>query len=422
MKRLFRLLKLSTTKDILVNTSGNYLNVGFSALYAFVLFRVMTPAEYGVLSVLFAITYLGANILDFGVTASIYSYLIPLLANREESLKFIKSNFLFQTLLSGIVLIILFILIQPIDRNFLKLHVPMSYFFWAFVSIPFFIWQNFALNILYATKKIVQANLYINIANVLKTLILFFLIFKGIANIENVIITLGVVGQIIFFIPLLTEQKHLIRQFLRSSIEREKIKLRYSLTFFSATQLFNLATRSDLFMLSFYLSKAEVGYYAAAQKIVLSILTSVNSVAQVLSPQFASVKSKGQVLSLVKKGLFYMGLPVGIFILAAVTPKSVYSLFFTDLYVKTDTITRALSLSYIFFALTLVPILFFLYTIKKPIHLLYINLIFFIIVILGCYLLIPIYGVFAPPAVFMIAFLAITAYTAFFFWREYEKL
>lgn len=422
MQKVINVLKLKTTKNVILNTFGNYLNVFFTALYAFVLFRVMTPSEYGVLSVLFGISYVLANILDFGVTASIYSYLPPLMTNRMEALKFIKSNFLFQTVLSGVALIILFIFIKPIDTNFLKLNVPLSFFFWTFLTIPLFIWQNFALNLLYATNQFLKANIYINAANIIKTLILFYLILNGLANIENIIITIGIIGQLIFFALLFTERRYVLKNLITSSFEREKIKLRYTLTFFSASQLFNMASRVDLFLLSFYLPKAEVGFYAAAQKVVLSILTSVNSVAQVLSPQFAAVKSKSEVLKLVKKGFFYMMLPVGIFILAAVTPKFIYTFFFTEAYVKTDILTRALSVSYIFFALTLVPVLFFLYTIRKPIHVFYVNLIFFIIVALGCFFLIPIYGVFAPPAVFLVAFLAATAYIAFFFWKEYRRL
>lgn len=422
MSKILRLLKIPTTLDVIINTSGNYLSVGFTALYAFVLFRVMNPAEYGILSVLFAVAYVLANILDFGVAASIYSYLPPILQNRQETIKFIKANFIFQTVLSTLVLIILFAFIEIIDKYVLKLYVPRSYFFWTFLAIPLLIWQNFFLNILYASKKFLEANIVINISNFLKTAVLFALIYYHAATIENVIITLGVLGQLVFVVLLIKERRHLLREFLEARVERSKVKLSYTLTFFASSQLFNMASRLDLFMLSFYLPHAEVGFYAAAQKVILSVLTSVNSITQVLSPQFSKISKKSEVLSLLKKGLFYMMIPTSIFLLAAITPKFIYTFFFTSKFIKTDEITRLLSISYILFGLTAIPVLFFLYTIRKPIHLLWINIIFFVVVLLGNFYVIPKFGVFGPPMAYLAGFLAATIYIIIFFIREYRKL
>lgn len=422
MSRLMRLLKLRTTIDIVINASGNYLNVFFTALYAFVLFRVLSPAEYGILSVLFGIAYVMTNILDFGVTASIYSYLPPILKDRDEAIKFIKANFIFQTVFSTLVLLFLFIFIDLLDKNVLKLFVPRSYFFWTFLAIPLLIWQNFFLNVLYASKKFLEANIIINISNILKTAVLFILIYYHLATIQNIIITLGVVGQAIFVILIFKDRGELFKKFLAAKFEREKVKLRYTLTFFGASQLFNLSSRLDLFMLSFYLPKAEVGFYAAAQKIILSVITSVNSITQVFSAQFSSATRKSEVVSLMKRGLFFMMIPTFIFLLAVVTPKSVYTFFFTAKFVKTDNITRLLSISYIFFGLTAIPSLFFLYTIRKPMHLLWINIIFFIVVLFGNFIAIQKFGVFGPPLVYLVAFLAASVYIIIFFFREFKKL
>ena len=232
MRRLLHIARLPTTKEVVINTFGNYLNVFFTAFYALLLVRIMTPSQYGVLSVLFAITYLLANVLDFGVTASIYSYLPPILHDRQETYKFIKANFVFQTILSTIAIVLLFIFIQPVDNAILKLHVPMSSFFWTFVSIPMFIWQNSLLNIFFAARKFLIANIALNIANVIKTSILLYFIWQKNATINAIIITLGIIGPLLFIVILVYNRYPDVTRILKTSFDRSSIRLKYTLTFF----------------------------------------------------------------------------------------------------------------------------------------------------------------------------------------------
>ena len=85
LKRILDFIKKPTSKNIIVNTVGNYLNVVFIAFFAFLLVRIMQPSEYGVLSVLLGISYVLANILDFGTTASIYSYLPTMIEKNKQT-------------------------------------------------------------------------------------------------------------------------------------------------------------------------------------------------------------------------------------------------------------------------------------------------------------------------------------------------
>src|SRR3990167_4717529 len=121
LQRLISFIKEPTRKNIAINTIGNYLNVFFIALFALILVRIMTPAEYGVLSVLLGISYVLATILDFGTTATIYSYVPALHAeNNPRLFRFIKSTFFYQSLFSIIVIGILFLTFPYLDRIFFK--------------------------------------------------------------------------------------------------------------------------------------------------------------------------------------------------------------------------------------------------------------------------------------------------------------
>src|SRR3989338_10160866 len=101
IKRLLNFIKKPTSKNIVINTIGNYLNVVFIAFFAFLLVRIMQPSEYGVLSVLLGIAYVLANILDFGTTASIYSYLPTMIEKKHKNIYiFLKSTFYYQSIFS----------------------------------------------------------------------------------------------------------------------------------------------------------------------------------------------------------------------------------------------------------------------------------------------------------------------------------
>ena len=100
-----------------------------------------------------------------------------------------------------------------------------------------------------------------------------------------------------------------------SPIDKKEFRFGYTVTFFVASQFFNLAQRMDLFLLSFFLSKsAEVGYYGLAQKIILTVTASIASITQVLSPQFSKIKTKPEIIKEFKHGALYLLIPAGLFI------------------------------------------------------------------------------------------------------------
>lgn len=406
ISRLFNFVKKPTSRDVIVNTSGNYLNVFFTALFALIFVRILNPSEYGVLSVLFGIAYVLANILDFGTTATIYSYLPPMIEKKASNLyRFIKTIFFYQSLFSAVVIILLFIFFPYFDKVFFKTGAPSWELYLTTFSVLFLIWQNFVLNILYAAKKFLKAGLYLNASNVLKTLIIIFLWLTNNVSIGSIIFTFGIIGPMLFFLLLFFEKKDLVFVLVKTRVAREEFRMSYTLTYFIASQFFNLGTRMDLFLLSYFLLKAEVGYYGLSQKIILAIMTTVVSITQVLSPSFSKIKTKKEVFRQFRSGVMYMLLPTALFLILSVLPNQIFYLFFTQKFAKTAIITHWLALAYILLPFTSLLGLFLLYTVKRPIYILYANVVFFLAITIISYLLIPIYGVYGPIYSIFAAFL-----------------
>ena len=327
--RLIDFIKRPTSKNVVINTLGNYLNVFFTALFALILVRILTPSQYGVLSVLLGIAYVLANVLDFGTTATIYSYLPDLYEKKTYQLyRFIKSTFFYQSLFSFIVIAFLLISFPFLDKVFFKTGAPWWELALTAFSVLFLIWQNFLQNILFAAKKFVKTNLYLNLANIVKTLLLLLIIVTKTAGIGSVIFVFGILGPIIFFMLLFFEKKDLVPIFIETKIDKNEFRFKYTLTYFLASQFFNLGLRMDLFLLSYFRSKAEVGYYGLSQKIILTVITTVISITQVLSPSFANITKKEEVISQLKTGFMYLLVPAGLFFLIFITPNQVFDLFF----------------------------------------------------------------------------------------------
>ena len=415
-----------TSINIIVNTLGNYINVFFVALFALILVRIMPPSEYGVLSVLLGISYVLANVLEFGTTATIYSYVPNLFTSKNPQLyRFIKSTFFYQSLFSCSIIAVLLFTFPTLDKYFFKTGAEPWVLHLTSISVLLFIWQNFFTNILFAAKKFLRANIYINIANVIKTIVIFFLAYVGTITVGQVIFVFGILGPMIFFLMLLYKNRTLIPQFFEATIHKEDFKFGYTMTYFIASQFYNLGLRMDLFLLSYFsfiITRQEVGYYGLSQKIILTIIASIVSITQVLSPRFASISTKKDALNEFKIGTLYMLIPSAIFVLLYFTPSFVFEFVFTKEYSQTAGITKALALPFILSAIGSIPTLFLLYTVKKPSYILYSNILFFVILTGGAYLLIPTLKVYGPPIAIFIAFFVAIAVQTFATIKEFKKL
>jgi len=422
ISRLTSFLKRPTSTAVIINTVGNYLNVFFSAFFIYLLVRIITKSEYGVLSVLFGITFVLANLLDFGTTATLYSYLPSLIETKSENVyRLIKSTFFFQTLFSAIVIGFLLISFPWLDSIFFKTKAPIFTLYVTAISVLFFIWQNFLSNCLYVTKRVLQVNIYSLIANIIKTLIVIVLAMTHTISVGLIIFVFGIVGPVVFFILVYSSKKNHMAAMIKAPIERNDFRLSYTITYFVASQFFNLGLRMDLFLLSYFLSK-DLGDYGAAQKIILTIITTIISITQVISPAFAKIRSKKDLFANIKPALLYMLIPTAIFIMLYLTPDSIFELFFTNKFYHTATISRQLALVYLPYSYISLLHLFLLYSVKKPVDILIGNIAIFIVVSIGCYLFIPHFGTSAAIWSIGLAFAIATCILAFLSIKEYKKL
>jgi len=415
-----------TGRQIIVNTIGTYLNIAFALFFVLLLTRTMGRIEYGVMTILLNISYILANIMEFGTTATIYSYIPGMHAKyerRNELLGFIKTTLVYQSGLSMIVILLLIIAFPTLDTHFFKTDAGVITLTITALSVMCFIWQNTLLNMLFAMKKFLAANIWLNISNVIKTVMILLLFPLNLVSLGSVIFVFGVVGPLIFIGIAAWYYRSDVSEIMNDvKTSREQLRIEYTLTNFIASQFFNIGMRMDLFIMSFFGLKAQVADYGLAQKVMLTIISTVVSITQVLSPKYALVKTRLQAKQMMKQSMLYLMIPTLCFAVLLFLPDFIFTLIFTSKFVETPMLTRLLGLAYIIYSLGAVFGLFHLYTFKKPNVLLYSNIVFFLVITIGCFVLVPHLKAYAGPLVLAVGLLVTTGSQGIMYFREVKKL
>lgn len=422
MNTFKRFVHLPHSRNVFINTFGNYLGFAFSGFYTIFLVRAFNPVDFGTLSILLTFSYILANILSFGVPASIYAHVPKHLPDRKVTLDFIVTNGSALTALSGISLIILSFFIKPIDAHFFKTGAPISLYILALFGAQMYILQNFVRDVLNASGKFLHINIATNASNFIKALLLIYFAMQGSITVAHVLIILGIVGPFISFLYIFLKSNWIFKAMRQASISYDFIKIRFTFVYFISSQLFQLATRADLFMVSYFLTRPEVGHYGLSQRAILAVVTSADSITQVMSPQFAKITTQADVKRTLKHAGVYMFIPAGMFLAGALLPSAFYTFIFGNDYAESSIVIRLLSFAYIPFPFLAALLLFFLYTVKKPHYLLLANTIFFLSITFVHYLLIPHLRLLAPALSYFIAFFVVTVTMCIMYKKEIKRL
>jgi O-antigen/teichoic acid export membrane protein len=420
VSRFFFVKKLffsKTGRDVIINTVGNYLNIGFALFFVLLLTRILGRVEYGTMTVLLNISYILANVMEFGTTSTIYSYMPNLYStksNRSELLGFIKTIFYYQSTISVIAIVILIAIFPLLDDLFFKTDSPIMILIWTALSVLGFVWQNTLLNMFFAVKKFFEANLWLNISNIVKTALILILLPFGVVDIGVTIFIFGVIGPLIFILIAIFRRPKIARSLIfETSASGRHFKTSYTMTNFFATQLVSLAMRMDLFVLSYFRMPNAVADYGLAQKIILTIISTVVSITQVLSPRFASIRNRVEAVREIRHSVPFLLVPTAMFVALIFIPDWIYYLIFTDKFADMPVYARMLGGAYALFCVGQIFNLLHLYTFKKPIILLLSNVVFMFIVTAICLAYIPKFGVAAGPIALAIAFTVSTIIQAF---------
>ena len=278
----------SISKNSAITFSFQILIFALGLITSIILARTLGPSGKGIYTLILLIPTVMLKLGSLGIEgANVY-----FTGSKKYEFKDIVSNSLFDSILLGSILIILFIGISylKVFHNFLNSNQINLFYLWLVVlTVPFSLLLGFLTSIILGQEKIITYN-KINIFQVIFQLIavsIFLLIFKqGIfgAIISHVLTIIFITLLVVLFIKKYTK----IYASYNKKIFKDTAKYGVKAYLGNLAQFLNY--RLDMFMVALFLTTASVGYYSIAVGIAEKLWMLPGTIATVLFPRISSMK------------------------------------------------------------------------------------------------------------------------------------
>ncbi len=417
----WRLAFTSTAKSTYITTLGAGIVAFLGFVFWIVVARSLPPADFGLFSVVFNLVTILFVLCDVGLSSSILRFLPQAIreSKEEEVKKILKLAFLAVLLVSGLLTIFLAVFSNQLAilvftkkelslplliASFSLLGIALSYLFIAIFQGK----QKFLLGVI--TEG---AMMLIKVSAVIILLLLGKLNLISLVVVFSLTSFSGLIFGFIFLGPSFL--------FSRLDMSLAKILLGFGLWVALARIANATSARIDALMLTRFVDSAQIGFYAAAQRMTFIFPVIVTGMTAVLSPKFASLKSVSEAKSFVKKSsLLISSLFLLVVVLFPLAPWLTI-LIFGEVYQPTILIFQVLLISAGFFIASTIPTLIILYYFGDPRLFAILSIGQLVIIFVGNLILIPRFGVFGPALSMATAYGIIFLVSLIFVFSKFKK-
>jgi len=401
---LWTLAFTKTAKSTYLTTFGAGLNALLGFIFTIVAARSISPANFGLFSVVMNFLMILFVICDVGLSSSVLRFLPKAIRDGQkvEAQKIIKLAFLATLVIGGILAILIFLLAAPIAIYIFTQHLLVLPLIIVSVSLVGLTLSFLSTSILQAQQRFlfgVITDSSVVLLKVIGTLILLFFGKLSLTSILVVYTFTSFTGFIlgIFFIG---------HKFLLVKTDLVLAKTLFVFGFWVAlARIANaISSRLDTLMLIRFVETSQVGFYAAAQRMTFIFPVILNGMTVVLTPKFSSLKTKEEARSFIKKSVLLMSLLVApIVILFFLSPWLTVKIYGT-VYAPSSTIFRWLLVSSFFFIASSIPVTVIIYFLGKAKLFFAISVIQLMAIFIGNIILIPKVGVIGPAISLALAY------------------
>jgi O-antigen/teichoic acid export membrane protein len=394
---IFNLAKSKTALNTYLTTFGSGFGVGVSFLFWIMVARVLKPVDYGNFSAVFNLINVLFVVCDIGLSSSILKYLPQAIkeGKEQEAKKIIKSTLSVIFVFSGILTFALFAFSQPLSIlifNKAELSWPLAISSFALFGLSL---SYFFVNVLQGKQRFLQGVIIENSILVVKVLSALILFYFGKLNLVTLLIIFSVSSFAGFFLGIFFEKT----EFLKEKFDKELIKKFFSFGIWIAlARIANaISSRIDLIILMRFVDPAQIGYYAAAQRMTFIFPVMVNGMTVVLNPKYALLKTRSEILNFTKKAIGLISLSfIPLAILFFIAPWLIVLIFGDDYFASIE-IFKWLLISVFFFIVLALPTIIIIYSLGKSRFFAYLSGFQLALTILLNLWLIPIIGILGAP-------------------------
>jgi O-antigen/teichoic acid export membrane protein len=411
------LAKSKTALSTYLTTFGSIFGAGVSFLFWIMVARVLKPADYGNFSAVFNLINVLFVVCDIGLSSSILKYLPHAVKEGKEieARKIIKSTLSVIFIFSGVLTFALFAFSQPLSLlifNKTELSWPLALSSFALFGLSL---SYFFVNVLQGKQKFLQGVIAENSILVVKVSAAFILFTFGKLNLVSLLVIFSVSSFAGFFLGLFFEKT----DFIKEKFDKELIKKFFSFGIWIALARIanSVSSRIDLIILMRFVDPAQIGYYAAAQRVTFIFPVMINGMTVVLNPKYALLKTRSEILGFTKKAIALISLAfIPLVVLFLIAPWLIVFIFGQDYYASIRIFQWLLISAFFFIALAL-PTIIIVYSLGKSRFFAYLSIFQLILTVVLNLWLIPVVGILGSPialaTVYAISLLVSIIYIAF---------
>lgn len=389
-KSIFR---TATLRQSSITFTSTIVNGALGAFFYILLARFLGPSEFGLIVLTITVMTLVADVLDLGVNTGLVRFIPHYLpSHKEEAFRFLKLGLEIKTLI-GIAVFLIGIMIAPAIATLIfnkeEIITPLRIGFLGVCGAMLF---SYTVSSLQSFQKFIYWGLLQIFTNFLRVAVIIVLFILQALSVSSGLITYIALPFLGFFLGLLLLPT---RSFLK--VENEQKVLKQFFQFNKWVALFTIlaafSSRLDTFLSAKLLSTFELGIYSAANQLVTVVPQIVGSIGAVAAPKFASFTNKHTMLVYFKKLQVLVVALAGLGLL--IIPVSFYliPLIYGNVYQGVTLVFIILLLAMLIFLISLPTHISILYFFSKPQIFVLIALGHLMIMGVGGYLLISLYGI-----------------------------
>ncbi len=422
IQQFARLAKSRTARDSLIVLTGNLLTAGLGFIAMIIISRTLGPSQFGVFSVVIAVMTMVVGLADMGIGTGLVRFAsFYLKADRKRAELMLGTSFDVEVLISLFILVLGMVFANPLSQLIspnrdLTLALRLAFLGAAAMSMG-----SYIVAVFQSWQAFIKLFFYSVAGNVLKLMLVLFLLFLGRFQTINVITVYALVP----FAALVLGMLLIPRDFLKGQQTGDKRSTFLQLFHFSKWIMLSylantVVTRIDVLILNHYRGTEEVGIYAVAYQLSQVFPLIMGSLITVLLPQVSKLTAKQEFIGFIKKSLtMSLAIVVGlvpVFIFAGL----VITLIFGAEYAASSGIFRIL---FINFMINIIcnPIGTVVFALNRPMVTTYTNFFQMVISIAGNLLLVPLYGGYGAAYTFLLlTILGSAIITAYVFVRIFR--
>ena len=418
---LYTLALSQTARSTYLTTFGAGINAFLGFIFTIVVARSVSPADFGLFSVVLNLIAILLVFCDLGLSSSILRFLPQAIreAKKEKSQKIIKISFLATFLISVILALLLLLFSSPLSEIVFtkkELILPLMAASAALIGLPL---SYLFVSILQGQQKFLFGVITESSLSVVKVLATIILLLMGKLTLISVLLILSLTS----FTGLILGFLFIRPGFLSAKTDLALLKTMFGFGIWVALARItnSLASKIDTLMLIRYVEVAQVGFYAAAQRMTFIFPIMVSGVTVVLSPKLASFKAISEAKSFALKSTLLVSLLFFPIIILFIISPWITVWIYGQVYEPSVRIFRWLLLSSSFFVATTVPMIVILYYLGKSRFFAVISLLQVILILLGNLILIPRLGVIGPAISLALAYLIVFILSLAFVLKNFRR-